>query len=182
MGRFLGIGCAGLLVLGVTAAQAYQDASPGFGNARLQQCMDTALSVFGGDVRSLKYKSEDGAPVYDLDIIGADGLHWEVECDGRTGHIKEIEREVEADDPVFAERAEISEADARARVLDFFPGEVESVEYELESDGSAVYEFAVRMEGGGLLSVEVDATSGAMRGANVIHWKIGEPVVGPDED
>ena len=140
----------------------------------LEQCLQAALDVFGGEALNVEYKFEDGAPVYDFDILAPDGVRWEVEVGAENAMIREIEREVGKTDPMFAGRAAISEDDARAAALAMFPGEVESVEYGVETDGTAVYEFDIVLAGGGEMNVEIDAATGAVVEANPELWEIGE--------
>lgn len=140
----------------------------------LEQCLQAALDVFGGEALNVEYKFEEGDPIYDFDILGADGLRWEVEVNAENGMIWEIEREVEASDPAFANQVQVSEADAVAGALQIFPGTVESVEYGLESDGSAAYEIDIVLASGGEMNVEVDATTGKITEANPELWEIGE--------
>lgn len=140
----------------------------------LEQCLQAALDVFGGKALNVEYKFEQGDPIYDFDILGADGLRWEVEVNAENAMIWEIEREVSKDDPLFANQAKISEADAVATVLALFPGTVESIEYGVESNGSAAYEVDVVLASGGEMNVEVDAATGMITEANPELWEIGE--------
>ena len=140
----------------------------------LEQCLQAALDVFGGEALNVEYKFEDGEPVYDFDILAPDGVRWEVEVGAENAMIREIEREVGKTDPMFAGRAAISEDDARAAALTMFPGEIESVEYGVETDGTAVYEFDIVLAGGGEMNVEIDAATGAVVEANPELWEIGE--------
>jgi uncharacterized membrane protein YkoI len=34
-------------------------------------------------------EKEDGRPIFDIDIQGSDGKHWEIECDAETGQVEE---------------------------------------------------------------------------------------------
>lgn len=140
----------------------------------LEQCLQAALDVFGGEALNVEYKFEEGDPIYDFDILGADGVRWEVEVNAENAMIWEIEREVEKSDPLFANQATVSEQDAVTTVLAIFPGDVESVEYGIESDGSAAYEIDVVLASGGEMNVEVDAATGKITEANPELWEIGE--------
>ena len=140
----------------------------------LEQCLQAAFDVFGGEALNVEYKFEDGEPVYDFDILAPDGIRWEVEVGAENAMIREIEREVAKTDPMFASRAAIAEDDARAAALAMFPGVVESVEYGVETDGTAVYEFDIALAGGGEMNVEIDAATGAVVEANPELWEIGE--------
>lgn len=139
----------------------------------MEQCLQAALDVFGGQALNVEYKFEEGDQVYDFDILGADGIVWEVEVNAENGMIWEIEREVSKDDPMFADQAKVTEADAVATALAIFPGTVESVEYGIESNGSAAYEIDIELGSGGEINVEVDATTGMITEANPELWEIG---------
>jgi uncharacterized membrane protein YkoI len=140
----------------------------------LETCLDAALDVFGGQALNVEYLVEDGDPIYDFDIMAPDGIRWEVECNAENGMIWEVEREVSKIDPLFTSQAKVGEGEARRTALSIFPGEIESVEYAIESDGSAAYEFDIVLPGGGEMNVEVDATTGKITEANPELWEIGE--------
>lgn len=140
----------------------------------LEQCLQIALDQFGGQALNVEYKFEEGDPIYDFDILGADGLRWEVEVNAENAMIWEIEREVDKTDPLFANQAKIDEATAIATALAMFPGEVESVEYGIESDGSAAYEIDIILASGGEMNIEVDAATNKITEANPELWEIGE--------
>ena len=140
----------------------------------LEQCLQAALDVFGGEALNVEYKFEEGDPIYDFDILAPDGVRWEVEVNAENAMIWEIEREVAKDDPLFAAKVTVSEADAVATALAIFPGTVESVEYGVQHDGSAAYEIDINLPGGGEMNVEVDATTGQITEANPELWEIGE--------
>ena len=76
--------------------------------------------------------------------------------------------------PLFKAKAKISEADARKIALAIYPGEVTEVEYEIEPDGAASYEFDIATKVGGQeMKVEVDAMTGEIVEANQEIWQIG---------
>lgn len=139
----------------------------------LEECLQAALDVFGGEALNVEYKFEEGDPIYDFDILAPDGILWEVEVNAENAMIWEIEREVKKTDPMFAKMAQVSEEDALNTALRMFPGAVESVEYGIETNGSAVYEFDIVLPSGGEMNVEVDATTGMITEANPELWEIG---------
>jgi uncharacterized membrane protein YkoI len=143
--------------------------------AGLEKCLKAALAAKPGQVVKVEAKTEKGIPVYEFDIVGADGKAWDVECNGNTAKITEIEQEVaSADDPAFKAKAKVSEADARKIALEKYPGEIVEVEYEIESDGAASYEFDIRTKDGKEWKVEVDAMTGKIVEANREHFQIGK--------
>jgi uncharacterized membrane protein YkoI len=87
--------------------------------------------------------------------------------------IVEIEEEVQATETRFSALASVREDEARRTAVNKFPGEITAVEYELEPNGSASYEFAIRQEDGTFHKVEVDAKSGEIVEAHSRVYEIG---------
>lgn len=153
---------------------------PGVGDAQapkvgIEQCLKAALATHAGEAVKVEYKLENGVPVYEFDVRSPDGTQWDIECDGNTGKIVEVEQEVSsADDPKFKAKRKVDEAAARKTALGAHPGTIEEVEYEIEPDGAASYEFDIRTARGTQMKVEVDATSGKIVEANEEFWQIGK--------
>jgi len=140
----------------------------------LERCLHAAAAVHGGTVVKLEMKNEKGVPTYEFDIESADGKAWDIECDGRTGKITEVEEEVSsAAAPGFAEKVRVDEEQARQSALARHPGEIVEVEYEIEPDGKASYELDIRTADGKERKVEVDATSGEIVEDNEEIYQIG---------
>lgn len=60
----------------------------------LEEAKATALARYPGEVVEVEYSIEsDGTPVYEFDIVAANGREWEVEIDAVTGRILEVEEE-----------------------------------------------------------------------------------------
>lgn len=143
--------------------------------AGFEKCLKAALAVKPGDVIKVEAKTEKGVPVYEFDIVGPDGKAWDIECDGNTAKIIEIEQEVaSADDAAFKAKVKVSEAEARKIALDKYPGEIVEVEYEIEPDGAASYEFDIKTADGKEWKVEVDATTGKIVEANPEYFQVGK--------
>jgi uncharacterized membrane protein YkoI len=140
----------------------------------LGKCVKAALTKKDGKIVKLEYKSEKKRGVYEFDIETPDGKAWDVECDVQTSKITEVEEEVKADDPRFQAIAKVSEADAKATALAAHPGSVVEVEYELESDGKASYEFDILEADGEEIKVEVDATTGKIVEVSYENYQIGQ--------
>jgi len=68
----------------------------------------------------------------------------------------------------------ISEAEARQITLKRYPGEIIEVEYEIEPNGDASYEFDIRTKGGKEMKVEVDATTGKIVEESEELYQIGK--------
>jgi uncharacterized membrane protein YkoI len=140
----------------------------------LGKCVKAALNKKDGNIVKLEYKSEKKAGVYEFDIQTADGKSWDVECDAKTSKITEVEEEVSKDDSRFVALAKVSEEDAKATALAKHPGSVVEVEYELESDGTASYEFDILEADGEEVKVEVDATTGKIVEVSYEIYQIGK--------
>ena len=149
---------------------------------RLQACLDAAQSIKTparpGDFTKVEYldPAEGGMATLEIELSDANGQEWEFMCNAKTGAIYEIEREAEsADDPAFKASMKISEQEAIAAAKAFVgeDAEVGEVEYEIESNGSASYEFDLN-SGGTEWKVEVDAATGEVIEVHVERWEIGE--------
>ena len=128
--------------------------------ASMETCMKAALAKHDGEVTKLELKIERGTPTYEFEILAKDGKSWELECDANKGKITEEEQEVSnADDPLFKEKAKFTLDQAKEIALKAAPGKVVEVEYEIESNGNASYEFDIKTDKGEV-KLEVDATSG----------------------
>lgn len=140
----------------------------------LGKCVKAALTKHEGTIVKTEFKSENKKGVYEFDIESADGTAWDVECDAKSGKVTEIEQEVKADDAKFKAAAKVSEADAKATALAAHPGTVMEVEYELESDGKASYEFDILEADKEEIKVEVDATTGKIVEVSYEEYQIGK--------
>ena len=150
---------------------AWAEANP----HQFEKCMAAALEERPGEVVKVEMKNEEGNHVYEFDIRGIDGSDWDVECNAHRGLVSEVEREVEnVNHPLFKAKAKVSEADARKTALAIYPGEITEVEYEIEANGAASYEFDIDTTiADQEMKVEVDATSGEIVEANREVWQIG---------
>ena len=162
-----------LVVLATLALPAVGDAqAPKVG---IEQCLKAALATHAGEAVKVEFKLEKGVPVYEFDVRSPDGTQWDIECDGNTGRIVEVEQEVSnADDPKFKAKRKVDEPTARKTALAAHPGKIEEVEYEIEPDGAASYEFDIRTAKGTQMKVEVDATSGKIVEASEEFWQVGK--------
>lgn len=161
----------GLLLAGAGWVHAAGDA------VHLETCLVAASAVKAGDYLKVEYLSVSprGVPTYEIEVRGADGREWELMCDTLTGAIYEIEQEANGpSDPLFLERAKVSEEEARAKVLGLYPGKIEEVEYELESNGDPSYEIDLVTADGTEFKIEVDAASGDIIEVSVEAWEIGQ--------
>jgi uncharacterized membrane protein YkoI len=158
-----------LAFAGITHAADMPKTSAGF-----EKCMKAALKAKDGKIVKVELKKEeDEGYMYEFDIETADGKSWDVECSGKTGKVVEIEEEVAKDHPKFS-GARVNEAAARDIALKKVPGEIVEVEYEIEPDGKASYEFDIKSADGKEVKLEVDAESGDIVSQAVEVWQIGK--------
>lgn len=140
----------------------------------VEACLDSALDTIPGNPRKLEMKMEGDDPVYEFDIQAkADGQTYNVECNAEEGFVIEVEREADANDPVFKKYAKISEADARKTALDFIPGEVAAMEYEVGMEGGVAYEYDIINVHGREYKIDVNAMTGEIEEANLELYEIG---------
>ncbi|HET8807942.1 MAG TPA: PepSY domain-containing protein [Methylophaga sp.] len=140
----------------------------------MEACLDAALDTIRGNARKLEMKMEGDDPTYEFDIEAtADGHTYNVECNAEEGFVTEVEREAQANDPVFEKYAKISEADARKIALDFVPGDVVSMEYEVSMEGNVAYEYDIVNAHGREYKVDVNAATGKIEEANLELYEIG---------
>lgn len=140
----------------------------------MEACLDAALDTIPGHPRKLEMKMEGDDPVYEFDIQAtADGATYNVECNAEEGFVTEVERETDANDPVFKKYAKVSEADARQTALDFVPGDVVSMEYEVGLEGGVNYEYDILNVHGREYKVDVNAVTGEIEEANLELYEIG---------
>lgn len=139
----------------------------------VEVCAKTALAKYPGNILQAVLKDEKEGLVWELEIEQKDNKLIEVECNANSGKIVETETRVEdANDPSFKSLAKVSEDQARKTALEKFPGEVERVEYEIESDGKASYEFDIKTKKGDM-RVEVDTASGKIVESSTEVLEIG---------
>lgn len=149
------------LLFSATASAAPKIPPVAFG---VEKCVPTVLAKQPGKVLQALLKLEKGDPVWEIEVEGNDGRLWDIECSGKTGAITETEERFRSSShPSYASKVKVSEADATKTVLAKHPSRIKRVEYELESDGTPVYEFDIELVDGTDLRVEVDAVTGALR-------------------
>jgi uncharacterized membrane protein YkoI len=145
-----------------------------WGLVNIETCLDAALDTIPGHARKVELKMEDDDPTYEFDIESEkDGNTYNVECNAEEGFVTEVEREVDANDPVFKKLAKISQAEAQDIALMFHPGEVVGSELEVGFDGDATYEFDIQSVHGFEVKVDVDAATGEIEEANIELYEIG---------
>jgi uncharacterized membrane protein YkoI len=124
-------------------------------------CRKAVSELAKGEIVKMELENEDGVDLYEIDVKSADGVKWEFKCDKATAVILEKEQELpNADHPAFTALKKIDEAQARKIALEAHPGTITEVEYEIEKDGTATYEFDIKLSDGREMEVEVDAATG----------------------
>ena len=175
--RKAGLGVLVLLFVAGFAQAGGHTANIAAGTVDIGTCLAAASAVKAGDYVKVEYLSVSprGVPTYEIEVRGDDGREWELMCDALNGTVYEIEQEVNsASDPLFQEQARVSEEDARAKALSLYPGTIEEVEYELESNGDASYEIDLVSSDGTEFKIEVDAGTGEIIEVSVEAWEIGQ--------
>lgn len=140
----------------------------------LDLCIEAALAKHPGKMASMSSEIEDGKNQYEIDIKGADGSNWEVECDAKTGKIIRFEREIKDSSPEFKDKAKLSQEAAIKAALDKYPGKILNTEYDIEDDGEISYEFIIKTDAGKTIEIEVDAVTGKLAGYEEVRYHIGE--------
>lgn len=139
-----------------------------------EDCLGAAIERKAGRVIKVEFKTVDARKAYEFYILGSDGKAWDVECDADKATIVSVEREVDSvADPLFAAQAKITETQAREILAREHPGEIEEIEYEVEEDGKASYEFDIAGKDGTQTKVEVDAATGAIIEVDNELWQVG---------
>ncbi|GJM06080.1 MAG: hypothetical protein DHS20C09_20760 [marine bacterium B5-7] len=161
------------LIMTLTTINASADVSHQGG---LEACMLATTAIRTGTYTKVEYLgfTDEGVSAYEIEMKDLDGKVWEFECDARSGEIIEIEQEVaNSDAPLFKKKMKVSEKKAQTIATDLYPGTIEEVEYEIESNGQVSYEFDIVDKYGVEFKIEVDATSGDIVEVQIEKWQIG---------
>jgi uncharacterized membrane protein YkoI len=137
-------------------------AAPPSDAASLGDCVKAVQAAHAGIMVKVEGKTEEGKDILEFDVRSPDGTQWDIECEAVSGKVTEVEQEVAsaAAEP-FKSKVKVPEAEARKTALAAHAGEIVEVEYEIEANGDASYEFEIAPAvGGDQLKVEVDASSG----------------------
>jgi uncharacterized membrane protein YkoI len=146
------------------------------GEDPLERCLKQVQAIRPGKIVKVEYLgfTDETRAAYEIEVRTDDKAEWEFECSVDNGAILEIEQEVpSADHPLFKRNAKVDEARARSIATELYPGRVVEVEYEIESNGDASYEFAILDKWGVTFKVEVDAATGRIVEVQMRRWQIG---------
>jgi len=157
------------LGLAVPASMSYAAAQS------IETCIAAIQKQKPGELVKLEKLNMSGKSLYEFEIKDSKGDEWEFICDVETGKITETEGEAEsADSEAFKKNRKISEKEAAAIALKAHPGRIVEVEYEIESNGDASYEFDIVNDRGTETKVEVNAANGKIIEVSTEEWEIGE--------
>lgn len=141
----------------------------------IEKCIAAIKKQKEGDIVTLEKLNLSGKAVYEFEIKDANGFEWEFMCDVETGKVFETESEVSSVNSLaFKSKMRVTEEDAAAIALKAYPGVIEEVEYEIEENGDASYEFDIIDAKGTETKVEVDAATGKIIEVAIEEWEIGE--------
>ncbi|NOQ13969.1 MAG: hypothetical protein GQ583_05740 [Methyloprofundus sp.] len=158
------------VLLSAMAIGAAQAADQG-----LEKCISAIYKQKTGDLVKLEKLNVAGKPFYEFELRDANGFEWEFMCDVRSGKITETESEVKSVNSLaFKRHMKVTEEDAAKIALKTYPGVIKEVEYEIEDNGDATYEFDIVNSQGVETKVEVDAATGKIIEVAIEEWEIGE--------
>ena len=152
-------------------------------NLSAQEAIDIATAEANGTVQEVELESEDGTPVYEVELVAASGSETEITVHANDGTVLETESEeddgmeeddeVEEDDEmeddemeeddesVASDTVSLSEQEAIDTATAEASGTVAEVELESE-DGTPVYEIELAASGGAETEVTVHANDGTV--------------------
>lgn len=140
----------------------------------LDQCIAAAQKQQAGAIIRVEKLNVAAKTFYELEVLDGNKVQWELMCDAVKGKITEVEHEVTSiDSDEFKKNLKVSEADAKAIALKAHPGNIEEIEYEIEANGDASYEFDIVSAKNIEIKVEVDAASGKIIETATELWEIG---------
>jgi uncharacterized membrane protein YkoI len=146
------------------------------GHDPLEGCLKEVRAIRPGDVVKVEYLgfTDEQKAAYEIEVRTDNGQEWEFECAARSGTILEFEQEVDSPThELFKRHMKVSEDQARKIATELYPGEIVEVEYEIEANGDASYEFDIEDRWGVEFKVEVDAATGAIVEVQIERWEIG---------
>lgn len=158
------------VILAVSASFSAYAADQG-----IEKCIAEIQRQKAGELIKLEKLNANGKAVYEFELEDANGFEWEFMCDVNSGKIFEVEKEVSSvNSRAFKSKMKVTEEDAKAVALKAYPGVIEEVEYEIEENGDATYEFDIVNSKGVETKVEVDAATGKIIEVAIEEWEIGK--------
>jgi uncharacterized membrane protein YkoI len=167
MGKIKAISMACMFGLSSTAVMAEKD--------RLEGCLDAVKKEKPGNFVKVERLVFEGKPTFEIEVRDTQGNEWEFMCNADTGEVFETEREVESpDDPRFRSKMKVDLEAAKKKALERYPGTIVEIEYEIESNGDASYEFDIINKSGRETKIEVNAATDEIIESAQELWQIGE--------
>ena len=158
------------LIISIVASFSVHAADQG-----IEKCIAAIQAQKTGELVKLEKLNTNGKAVYEFELKDANGFEWEFMCNVNSGKIFETESEVgSVNSLAFKSKMKVSEGDAKAIALKVYPGVIKEVEYEIEDNGDATYEFDIVNSKGAETKVEVDAATGKIIEVAIEEWEIGE--------
>jgi len=158
------------IILAISATFNVQAADQG-----IEKCIANIQKQKPGEFIKLEKLNASGKAVYEFELRDANGFEWEFMCDVNSGKVFETESEVSSVNSLaFKSKMRVTEEDAKVIALKAYPGVIEEVEYEIEENGDASYEFDIVSDKNVETKVEVDAATGKIIEVAIEEWEIGE--------
>jgi uncharacterized membrane protein YkoI len=158
------------IIIAITASFNLHAADQG-----IEKCIAAVQKQKTGELVTLEKLNVEGKAIYEIELEDENGFQWEFMCDVNSGKIFETESEVASVDSLaFKRKMKVVEEDAKAIALKAYPGIIKEVEYEIESNGDATYEFDIVNSKGVETKVEVDAATGKIIEVAIEEWEIGQ--------
>ena len=89
-----GTAIAALVLGGAVSAQSVASQT----GLNAQQAIEIALAEVAGEVIEVEKETEDGETVFEIEILTAEGVEYEIEVSAVSGEILEVEAEDDDDD------------------------------------------------------------------------------------
>jgi uncharacterized membrane protein YkoI len=141
----------------------------------IEKCIAAIQKQKTGELVTLEKLNVAGKAIYEFELEDANGFEWEFMCDVESGKIIETESEVSSVNSLaFKSKMRVTEEDAISIALKVYPGVVKEIEYEIEENGDATYEFDIVNDKGVETKVEVDAATGKIIEVAIEEWEIGK--------
>ena len=163
------------VVIAVSSALTVLSANALAADQGLENCIQAVKKEKAGDLIKLEKLNVAGKGAYELEVSDNNSQEWEFMCDADSGKLTEKESEVaDPNSQAFKKNVKVTEEDAAAIALKANPGTIQEVEYEIEDNGAASYEFDIVNDKGVETKVEVDANTGKIIETATEEWEIGE--------
>lgn len=163
------------VVIAVSSALTVLSANALAADQGLENCIQAVKKEKAGDLIKLEKLNVAGKGAYELEVSDNNRQEWEFMCDADSGKLTEKESEVaDPNSQAFKKNVKVTEEDAAAIALKANPGTIQEVEYEIEDNGAASYEFDIVNDKGVETKVEVDANTGKIIETATEEWEIGE--------